>query len=151
MTDSLEQLVRDIRALQSPLILLVGPPGSGKTQRLRQLAAKLSSESINVGLELARLLAATPNNKRGFSAGELLREITNDHKTGDLLLLDNLELLFEPSLQVNPLDLIKRLAHAQPVVAVWPGELRGDRLTYADMSHPEHRDYSREGVVVFEV
>lgn len=151
MTDSLEQLVRDIRALQSPLILLVGPPGSGKTQRLRQLAAKLSSESINVGLELASLLAATPNNKRGFSAGELLREITNDHKTGDLLLLDNLELLFEPSLQINPLDLIKRLAHAQPVVAVWPGELRGDRLTYADMSHPEHRDYSREGVVVFEV
>jgi Cdc6-like AAA superfamily ATPase len=151
MTDSLEQLVRDIRALQSPLILLVGPPGSGKTQRLRQLAAKLSSESINVGLELARLLAATPNNKRGFSAGELLREITNNHKTGDLLLLDNLELLFEPSLQINPLDLIKRLAHAQPVVAVWPGELRGDRLTYADMSHPEHRDYSREGVVVFEV
>ena len=151
MTDSLEQLVRDICALQSPLILLVGPPGSGKTQRLRQLAAKLSSESINVGLELARLLAATPNNKRGFSAGELLREITNDHKTGDLLLLDNLELLFEPSLQINPLDLIKRLAHAQPVVAVWPGELRGDRLTYADMSHPEHRDYSREGVVVFEV
>lgn len=151
MTDSLEQLVRDIRALQSPLILLVGPPGSGKTQRLRQLAAKLSSESINVGLELARLLAATPNNKRGFSASELLREITTIHKTGDLLLLDNLELLFEPSLQINPLDLIKRLAHAQPVVAVWPGELRGDRLTYADMSHPEHRDYSREGVVVFEV
>lgn len=151
MTDSLEQLVRDICALQSPLILLVGPPGSGKTQRLRQLAAKLSSESINVGLELARLLAATPNNKRGFSAGELLREITNNHETGGLLLLDNLELLFEPSLQVNPLDLIKRLAHAQPVVAVWPGELRGDRLTYADMSHPEHRDYSREGVVVFEV
>ena len=151
MTDSLEQLVRDIRALQSPLILLVGPPGSGKTQRLRQLAAKLSSESINVGLELARLLAATPNNKRGFSAGELLREITNNHKTGGLLLLDDLELLFEPSLQVNPLDLIKRLAHAQPVVAVWPGELRGDRLTYADMSHPEHRNYSREGVVVFEV
>jgi len=151
MTDSLEQLVRDIRALQSPLILLVGPPSSGKTQRLRQLAAKLNSESINLGLELASLLAATPNNKRGFSAGELLREITNDHKTGDLLLLDNLELLFEPSLQINPLDLIKRLAHAQPVVAVWPGELRGDRLTYADMSHPEHRDYSREGVVVFEV
>ena len=112
MTDSLEQLVRDIRALQSPLILLVGPPSSGKTQRLRQLAAKLSSESINVGLELARLLAATPNNKRGFSAGELLREITNNHKTGGLLLLDDLELLFEPSLQVNPLDLIKRLAHA---------------------------------------
>lgn len=45
---------------RDPLILLVGPPGSGKTQRLRQLAAKLNRESINVALELARLLAATP-------------------------------------------------------------------------------------------
>jgi predicted AAA+ superfamily ATPase len=36
-------------------------------------------------------------------------------------------------------------------VAVWPGELRGDRLVYADMSHPEHRDYSRDGVVVLEI
>ena len=37
------------------------------------------------------------------------------------------------------------------VVAVWPGELRGDRLIYAEMNHPEHRDYSRDGVVVLEI
>jgi hypothetical protein len=43
------------------------------------------------------------------------------------------------------------LAHSKRVVAVWPGELRGDRLVYADMSHPEHRDYSRDGVVVLEI
>lgn len=151
MLAKLERLIGDIGDLNSKLILLVGPSRSGKTQLLRQLSAKLNIEPLNVGLELGRRLAATPNNKRGFSAGELLREITNNHKTDGPLLLDNLELLFEPSLQVNPLDLIKRLAHAQPVVAVWPGELRGDRLTYADMSHPEHRDYSREGVVVFAV
>jgi len=151
VTESLERLVDEIHALNSQLILLVGPPRSGKTQRLRQLGDKLNLKPINLGLELARLLSATPNNKRAFSAGELLRDITSNHKAGGPLLLDNLELLFELSLQVNPLDLIKRLAHAQPVVAVWPGDLRGDRLTYADMSHPEHRDYSREGVVVFEV
>ena len=66
-------------------------------------------------------------------------------------MLDNLELLFEPCLQINPLDLVRRLAHSKRVVAVWPGELRGDRLVYADMSHPEHRDYSRDGVVVLEI
>jgi hypothetical protein len=40
-------------------------------------------------------------------------------------------------------------------VAVWPGELQGDartgRLTYADMGHPEHQDYSLAGVVPFEI
>lgn len=147
----LRRLVGDVSDLNSKLILLVGPSGSGKTQLLRQLGATLNIEPLNVGQELGRRLAGTPNNKRGFSAGELLREIADKERTEDPLLLDNLELLFEPGLQINPLDLVRRLAHSKRVVAVWPGELRGDRLVYADMSHPEHRDYSRDGVVVLEI
>ena len=151
LAERLEQLISEIGDLNSKLILLVGPSRSGKTQLLRQLGAKLNIEPLNVGLELGRRLAATLNNKRGFSAGELLREIADKERTEDPLLLDNLELLFEPGLQINPLDLVRRLAHSKSVVAVWPGELRGDRLVYADMSHPEHRDYSRDGVVVLEI
>jgi len=151
MLAKLERLIGDISDLNSKLVLLVGASRSGKTQLLRLLGAKLNIEPLNVGLELGRRLAATPNNKRGFSAGELLREIADKERTDDPLLLDNLELLFEPGLQINPLDLVKRLAHSKRVVAVWPGELRGDRLVYADMSHPEHRDYSRDGVVVLEI
>ena len=151
MLAKLERLIGEIGDINSKLILLVGPSRSGKTQLLRQLSAKLNIEPLNVGLELGRRLAATPNNKRGFSAGELLREIADQERTEAPLLLDNLELLFEPSLQINPLDLVRRLAQSERVVAVWPGELRGDRLVYADMSHPEHRDYSRDGVVVLEI
>lgn len=151
MLAKIERLIGEIGDLNSKLILLVGPSHSGKTQLLRQLGDKLSIAPLNVGLELGRRLAATPNNKRGFSASELLREIADMERTEDTLLLDNLELLFEPGLQINPLDLVRRLAHSTRVVAVWPGELRGDRLIYADMSHPEHRDYSRDGVVVLEI
>ena len=151
MLAKLERLISEIGDLNSKLILLVGSSRSGKTQLLRQLGNKLNIEPLNVGLDLGRRLAATPNNKRGFSAGELLREIADKERMEDPLLLDNLELLFEPSLQINPLDLVRRLAHSKRVVAVWPGELRGDRLVYADMSHPEYRDYSRDGVVVLEV
>jgi hypothetical protein len=150
MLAALERLICEIGDLNSKLILLVGPSRSGKTRLLRQLSDKLSVEPINIGLELGQRLAATPNNRRGFCAGQLLREIADNGHAHAPLLLDNLELLFEPSLQINPLDLVRRLAHSQAVVAVWPGELRGDRLIYADMSHPEHRDYSRDGVVVLE-
>ena len=151
MIAQLERLIGEIGDLNSKLVLLVGASRSGKTKLLRELGAKLNIEPLNVGMELGRRLAATPNNKRGFSAGELLREIADKERTDDPLLLDNLELLFEKSLQINPLDLVKQLAHSKRVVAVWPGELRGDRLIYADMSHPEHRDYSRDGVVVLEI
>jgi hypothetical protein len=151
MLTKLERLIGEIGDLNSKLVLLIGVGRSGKTKLLRELGAKLNIEPLNVGLELGRRLAATPVNKRGFSAGELLREIADKERTSDPLLLDNLELLFEKGLQINPLDLVKRLAHSKRVVAVWPGELRGDRLIYADMSHPEHRDYSRDGVVVLEI
>lgn len=146
--DKLERLVGEIGDLQSKLILLVG--NAGKTRLLRTLAERLNVAPFNVGVKLGHRLAATPASARGFSANELLREIT-DSALGDApLLLDNIEVLFEPSLKINPLDLVKRLAHSRRVVAVWPGEMRDDRLVYASTGHPEHRDYSRDGVVVFE-
>jgi hypothetical protein len=146
--EKLERLVREIGDLQSKLILLVG--NGGKTRLLRALAERIKTAPFNVGAKLGHLLAATPVLERGFSMNELLRDITDSARGEAPLLLDNIEVLFEPSLKINPLDLIKRLAHSRRVVAVWPGEMRDDHLVYANMGHPEHRDYTRDGVVVFE-
>ena len=146
--DKLERLVGEIGDLQSKLILLVG--NSSKTLLLRQLAQRLSVAPRNVGATLGHRLAATSVAERGFSINELLREATDSARDNAPLLLDNLEVLFEPSLKINPLDLIKRLAHSRRVVAVWPGELRDDRLVYARLGHPEYRDYTRDGIVVLE-
>lgn len=80
-----------------------------------------------------------------------LRDLGDEHAKGDLLLLDNLELLFDPSLQLDPLDVLKRHAHARRVVAVWPGQLRDGRLSYAELGHPEYREYGLNGLVPFEI
>jgi hypothetical protein len=145
---ALERLVGEVNDLQSKLILLVG--SSGKTRLLRALARRFNTAPFNVGAKLGQRLAVTPISDRGFSTNELLREIT-DKVDGDApLLLDNLEVLFESSLKINPLNVIKLLAHSRLVIAAWPGEIRNDRLIYAGMGHPEHRDYTRDGVVVFE-
>ena len=145
---ALERLIEEINDLQSKLILLVG--SSGKTRLLRALARRLNTAPLNVGMKLGRRLAATAVSDRGFSTNESLREIVDDLRNDVPLLLDNLEVLFEPSLKINPLNVIKLLAHSRLVIATWPGELRNDRLIYAGMGHPEHRDYTRDGVVVFE-
>jgi hypothetical protein len=100
-------------------------------------------------------LAAIPQKQRHLQVGTILRDLTDEHANGDLLLLDNIELLFDRSLQLDPLDLLKRHARSRRVVAVWPGELQGDtstgRLTYADIGHPENQDYSLAGVVPFQI
>lgn len=151
MLTKLERYIDQLGELNNKLIVLAGPRGSGKTKLLQELGAKLGVQPLNVNLELGRRLSATPHAGRGFSVGQLLRDIADKERKDDLLLLDNLELLFERGLQINPLDLIKRLAHSKRVVAVWPGELRGNRLYYAEMTHPEYRDYDAEGVVALEI
>lgn len=153
--EKLEHLVDEVGALQSKLLLLIGTPHSGKTALLHSLAKSKGLTPLNVGAELGGRLAGMPQRQRHLQTTTNLRELADQHAPGDLLLLDNIELLFDRSLQLDPLDLLKRHAHARRVVAVWPGELQGDartgRLTYADMGHPEHQDYNLAGVVPFEI
>lgn len=138
-----------------PYILLIGPPHAGKTALLVAFGKRVAAEPLNVSSELGRRLAAIPQKQRHLQAGAELRELADEHAKGELLLMDNIELLFDTSLQLNPLDLLKRHAHSMRVVAVWPGELRqvGNerRLIYADMGHSEHRDYAIDGFVALEM
>jgi hypothetical protein len=147
MLARLEQLANEIGALHSKLILLVGAPHTGKTALLSAFAKRVEAIPLNVGSELGRRLAAIPQKQRHLEAGTALRELADLHAKGDLLLMDNIELLFDTSLQLNPLDLLKRHAHSRRVVAVWPGELRSGRLAYADMGHSEYQDYAADGLV----
>ncbi len=151
MINKLERLVDEVGALQSKLVLLVGMPKSGKTGLLNELAKSRGVTPINVGSRLGERLASLPQKQRSLQTTTILRELADQHAKDDLLLLDNIEVLFDQSLRLDPLDLLKRHAHARRVVAVWPGELRDGRLTYADMGHPEHQDYGIGGLVPFEV
>lgn len=151
MIDRLERLVEEIAALHSKLVLLIGAPGSGKTALLQVLGKNRGATPLNIGSALGSRLAAIPQKQRPLQTNTILRELADKHAVGDLLLLDNIELLFDRTLQLDPLDLLKRHAHARRVVAVWPGELRDGRLIYAEMGHPEHQDYGLEGLVLFAI
>jgi chromosomal replication initiation ATPase DnaA len=151
MLTRLDRLVDEIAALHNKLILLVGRPGSGKTRLLAELANRRGTKVMNVGAALGKRLATLPQRERAHQAFKAMRELAQSYASGDSLLLDNIELLFDRSLQLDPLDLLKHHAHARRVVAVWPGELRDGRLIYAEMGHPEYRDYGLDGLVLFEI
>ena len=137
--------------LQNKLLVLIGSRQSGKTALLEALAKKKHGAVLNVGAELGKRLAGLPQRQRPLQTLAFLRELADQHASDNLLLLDNIELLFERSLQLDPLDLLKRYAHAGRVVAVWPGEMQDGRLTYAEIGHPEHWDYGLAGVVHFKI
>ena len=149
MLEDLDRIVTEIGSLNSKLVLLIGPPRSGKSGLLSALAKRRVAAVLSLGTALGRQLVAIPNARRHLVAVELLGELANSCAANGILLLDNIELLFDRTLQLDPLNLLKRHAHARRVVAVWPGKIHDNRLTYAITGHPEHQDYGIEGLVPF--
>lgn len=151
MIEKLDRLVEDISSLNSKLVLLIGPPRSGKSSLLLQLAERRQARVLSVSGILGRQMLMVPSTQRHLQTTDLLKELTDEFASQGLLLADNIELLFDRTLQLSPLDLLRRLAHARRVIAVWPGELREDRLSYARTGHPEHQDYGVDGLVPFKI
>lgn len=149
--EKLDQLVEDISDLNSKLILLIGPPRSGKSNLLGQLAERRQVRILSIGAALGREMLTMPGTRRNLQSADLLKELADGFASKGLLLLDNIELLFDRTLQLSPLELLKRHAHSRRVVAVWPGELQEGRLSYATTGHPEHQDYGVDGLVPFKI
>lgn len=147
--DQLDALVNEIDFVNSKLLLLTGAPGAGKSRLIAELSKRRGVPILNVGASLGAVLLLSPHTRRRVEAASVLRELGDRSAVHNLLLLDNIELLFDRTLELNPIDLLKRLAHARRVVAVWPGELQNGRLSYGAAAHPEYRDYGIEGLVPF--
>lgn len=151
MIEALDRLVEDVSGLNSKLVLLIGHPRTGKSSLLGRLAENRQMRLLNVGMELGRKLLSVSSTRRHLQVTDMLKELADDTSHNGLLIMDNIEILFDQTLKLSPLELLKRHAHARRVVAAWPGELREGRLSYATTGHPEHQDYGIDGLVPFKI
>ncbi len=129
------------------LVLLVGPSGSGRTKALRALADAENAPAINIGVEISRKLLDLTERQRVLQLPKLLEEVVAGHP-GDLTLLDNTEVLFNPVLKQDPLRLLQGLSRDKTIVATWLGDVDGGYLTYAVPEHPEFRRYPSADLLV---
>jgi hypothetical protein len=132
------------------LVLLVGPSRSGKTQVLRELAADVGWARVNLNVELAERLLDVPARFRQIRVLELLRDIAAAFP-GDGIVLDNIELLFQRSLHVDPLQALLTLSRSRVIVAAWCGGYSDAALTYAAPGHAEYRHYPDPGCSIVPV
>lgn len=132
--------VDQVAACYHRLVLVVAPFGAGKTAALKELAVRRGFPYVNVSLELSCAMLELTQVQRCLYAFRLLEEIVA--KTGgSCILLDNLALLFEPSLKQDPLRLLQQLSRHRTVVAAWDGIIKDSHLIYAEPGHPEYRCY----------
>lgn len=74
MIDELERRIADTALLNNKLILLIGPPRSGKTALLGQLSGRMKVPVLNAGLALGRDLLGLPRTRRHLQVSELFRQ-----------------------------------------------------------------------------
>jgi hypothetical protein len=125
----------------------VGRSGSGKTSLLQEVSKQTGFRYINLNLELSRALLELTERQRILRLPVLIDEIIG--KTGDqVVLIDNIEILFEVSLKQDPLRLLQQISRNRTVVATWNGTITGRYLTYAAPNHPEYRRYPAHDLLI---
>ena len=133
-----------------PLVLVVGGHGSGKTAALKAFAASRDVPCTNLSLHLSTAMLPLTGNQRPDEVMPLVTRLVTD-ASGEVVVLDNTELLHEPSLQVDPLQVLLAASRIRPVVASWAGRLDGTTLVYAEPGHPEYQEFPNPDAVIVPV
>jgi hypothetical protein len=140
LSHQIEAQLADAAKLYHRLVLVVGPGRSGKTSALMELEEEHDWPLVNVNLALSKQLLELTVQQRRLRAAGLLSDVVEGHDN-DIVLLDNLEMLFHPELKQDPLRLLHRMSRNRTIIATWRGQLHGQSLTYASPEHPEYRRY----------
>lgn len=153
MTEVVTQLEHAIQQAASQyfrLVILAGAPGSGKTTALQSVAQKADCELVNVNLELSKKMLELTRTQRSRQVERLLKEIIAI-QPGDVVILDNLEILFDTDLEVEPLRLLQVSSRNRIIVASWNGSYVNETLIYAEPGHPEFAQFKQTEAIVLSV
>jgi len=95
---------------------------------------------VNINLALSERLLELTSRQRALRAAQLVDDIVRE-TAGEIVLLDNIEMLFHSELKQDPLRLLQSLSRNRTIVTTWRGVYSGASLTYAVPDHFEYRRY----------
>ena len=127
----------------SKLLMLVGPAFSGKTQCLKEVSERINIPYINLGVELSKKLIELSVKQQVLMVSGLTKEIVNNIHS-DVALVDNIEILFNPDLKIDPVRLLLNCSRNKTLVAAFSGKQIDDSIIYAELHHPEYVKFKIE-------
>lgn len=152
LADQIVRKIQEVGELYHRLVIVAAPSGSGKTAVLQEVSERTGYQRISVNLDLSRRLLDLTERQRALQVPRLLDEIVGA-ACGNVVLLDNVEILFDVNLKLEPLQVLRGLARNRTVVVAWNGSVtsagaRHSQLSYAEPGHPEYRHYPANDLVV---
>jgi len=107
---------------------------TGLERQLKKLEQRI--EVLNLNRMLSELLINIPKKKYPLYVEEILQNFLNDQSK--LYLLQHIEILFDPVLQINPVRLLENISKRNRLIIKWPGKYTNGILIYAESGHPEY-------------
>ena len=101
---------------------------------------ELGYPQLDLNQKLSELLINYSKRDRSKSVSKLVDQLVVT-PSSDVVLVSGLEILFDRSLAIDPLRLLKECSKQKTLLIVWPGDITKLGLSYALPSHPEYRTY----------
>jgi hypothetical protein len=137
-SDGLERLseaVIDAREQHFRLVWVAGGAAMERSHLLKAYADFTSSRYIEVGKSLSERLLELPVPQRAVSVQDTLSGLLANARD-QITCLDHIEILFEPSLHVNAVEMVKSLSRYFLMVVAWPGHAEQQSLIFGPKGHP---------------
>lgn len=137
LAPSVDQVFAIVGGNFNQLGLVVGLNPTQVLETSRKHQNELHWPELRMNQALAEVLRDIPSARRGSVAEDWARRTMGTYAPGPVLCTE-IELLFKPSLKLDPLRLFEHASNSCRLVLAWPGGYDGSTLTYAV---PEHRHY----------
>lgn len=125
-----------------PCLLLVHHEIARLQTVRQQVIDRYGWANLSLGTLLSEmLLGAAPQNRAGL-AQRTVADLVRSHRPGPVLCTD-IDLLFEPSLPLDPLRLLREASRQASLVVLWPGTFINGVLAYATTAHAHHQTWTR--------
>lgn len=96
---------------------------------------------LELSEELCEHLLPLSRDDRSRKAPDILAKILNCIAS-EVVWIDRIQILFEPSLELDPLRQLQELARIKPIIAIWSGQLTEQFLTFSVPGRADYQSYT---------
>jgi hypothetical protein len=125
-----------------PCLLLVHPEIDRLALARQQILAHYAWPDISLGAVVSQALLMLPPQQRPRRVKRAVEQTLKPHRPGPVLCTD-IDLLFEPSLSLDPLRLLREASRTLKLVVTWPGAFTQGSLTYAVQAHAHYQSWTQ--------
>lgn len=127
----------EIQNDEERILFVVGGAGSGKSRLIRELAEQDGWKYVEAKDLIDEEFLEIAREERPEIAKDVLEHALCAHNS-DVVLIDGINVLFAPILNLKPIELLRTISKVYPIVVGWRGRFDGEILHLEHNNNPEY-------------